>query len=182
MEKTMSTNERAEGDYSLTEPESGPAGQGKPARVTRDAETVGESAGGFLGATGGMAVGAVGGPIGLLIGGIAGAVGGWWAGRGIADAITKDDDAAFRRDFERSADRPADRRYEDVRPAYVAGHLAGRNPEYADRSFEEVESDLRCGWGTEIVRHCGEWPGVRRYAQSAFDRARNGPPSEIDPD
>jgi hypothetical protein len=176
----MSTNERAEGDYSLTEPESGQEGEGSRPHVKRDAETVGESAGGFLGATGGMAIGAVGGPVGLVVGGIAGAVGGWWAGRGIADAMTKDDDDAFRRHFNQVG--PADRRYEEVRPAYVAGHLAGRNPDYADQSFEEVESDLRCGWGTEIVRHCGEWPGVRQYARAGFDRARNGPPSEIDAD
>jgi len=178
----MSTNERAEGDYSLTEPESGAPGQGTRPRVKKDAETVGESAGGFLGASSGMAIGAMAGPVGLLVGGIAGAVGGWWAGREIADAVSKNDDDAFRRHFNQVPDRLADRSYDDVRPAYIAGHLAGRNPEYAGRSFEEVESDLRCGWGTEIVSHCGEWPGVRRYAQAAFDRARNGPPSEVDAD
>src|SRR5215831_451382 len=96
---TMSTNERPEGEYSLTEPESGPAGKGDRAHQKRDAETVGESAGGFLGATGGMAIGAVLGPVGLVLGSIAGAVGGWWAGHNIADAITVQDDDAFRRHF-----------------------------------------------------------------------------------
>jgi hypothetical protein len=168
----MATHDRSEGDYSLTEPVSGPQGKGTPARVHRDADTVGESAGGFLGATGGMSLGAMGGPIGLVLGGLAGALGGWWAGRGIADAITSDDDRQFRRHFEESATRPANRSYEDVRPAYVAGHLAGRNPEYEGQSFDDVESDLRCGWGTDIVAHCGEWPSVRRYARAAFDRAR----------
>jgi hypothetical protein len=182
MELTMPTDDRAEGEYSLTEPESGPAGRGSASHVKRDAETVGESAGGFLGGTGGMAIGAIGGPVGLVVGGLAGAIGGWWAGRGIADAITDNDDAAYRREYERSALRPADRSYEDVRPAYVAGHLAGRNPEYAGQSFEEVESDLRCGWSTEIIRHCGEWPSVRRYAQAGFDRARGQPTSEVDAD
>jgi hypothetical protein len=119
-----------------------------------------------------MSIGAIGGPVGLLLGGLAGAVGGWWAGRGISDAITKDDDDAFRRHFESQAARLADRSYDDVRPAYVAGHLAGRNPDYAGLPFEDVESDLRCGWSTDIVRHCGEWPTVRRYARVAFDRAR----------
>ena len=162
----MSTNKRAEGDYSLTEPESGPAGKGDRAHQKRDVETVGESAGGLLGASAG----------------IAGAVGGWWAGRNIADAINVKDDDAFRRHFNQVGNQLADLRYEDVRPAYLAGHLAGRNPDYAGRSFEEVESDLRCGWGTEIVRHCGEWPVIRRYARTAFDRARGGRPSEIDAD
>ncbi|HEY2853738.1 MAG TPA: hypothetical protein VGJ18_12880 [Gemmatimonadaceae bacterium] len=174
--------DRAEGDYSLTEPESGPAGQGSSARVHRDAKTLGESTGGLVGAAGGMAVGALGGPVGLVIGGLAGAVGGWWAGHGIADTMTADDDDAFRRHFNQVPNRPADRSYDDVRPAYVAGHLAGRNPDYAGQTFEQVESDLRCGWGTEIVRHCGEWPSVRRYARAGFDRARGTEPSEVDTD
>ena len=178
----MSKNDRVEGDFSLTEPESGPAGQGTPGRVNRDAKTLSESSLGFLGGASGASIGAVGGPVGLVVGAIAGAVGGWWAGKGIASKITKDDDAAFQRDFESSKNRPADRTYEEVRPAYVAGHLAGRNPDYGGRSFEDVESDLRCGWRTDIVRHCGEWPGVRRYAHAAFDRARGIPVSEVDAD
>lgn len=178
----MSTNERAEGDFSLIEPESGPAGDGSGSHVKRDSQTVGESAGGFLGATSGMAVGAIAGPVGLVVGGLAGALGGWWAGKGIAAAVTNDDDAAYRSDFERRADRPADATYEDVRPAYLSGHLAGRNPEYADRTFEQVESDLRCGWSSDIVRHCSEWPNVRRYARAGFERARGLAPSEIDAD
>jgi len=161
-----------EGDFSLTEPESGPSGKGTPARVNRDAETVGESSGGVLGAATGMSIGAIGGPVGLLIGGLAGAVGGWWAGRGIADAITKNDDDAFRRHFEAMPDRPADRSYHDVRAGYIAGHLAGRNPEYADRSFDDIESDLQCGWSADVARQCGEWLNVRRYAVAAFERAR----------
>lgn len=178
----MSNNEPRDSEYSLTEPKSGPAGRGTSKRVDRDAETVGESAGGFLGAAGGMAIGAVGGPVGLVIGGLAGALGGWWAGRGVADAITTDDDEAFRREYGSAGDRHDDRSYEDTRPAYVAGHLAGRNPEYAGQSFEDIESDLRCGWGSDIVRHCGEWPSVRRYARAAFDRARELPVSEVDAD
>ena len=175
-------SDRAEGEYSLTEPESGPTGKGSAPHVKRDAATVGESAGGFVGATGGMAIGAIGGPVGLVLGGLAGALGGWWAGHEIADAITANDDNSYRRDFERSPDRPADRSYEDVRPAYVAGHLAGRNPDYDGQTFEQVESDLKCGWSTDIVRHCGEWPTVRRYARAGFDRARGREPSEVDTD
>ena len=124
----MSSNDRAEGEYSLTNPVSAPQGNGTPPRVDRDSKTVGESAGGFVGASTGLAIGAIGGPLGAVIGGLAGALGGWWAGRGIADAITTDDDAAFRRDFDNTPDRLADRSYDQIRPAYAAGHLAGRNP------------------------------------------------------
>jgi hypothetical protein len=171
----MSSDHRTDGEYSLTNPVSAPEGKGTPARIDRDSETVGESAGGFLGATTGMAVGALAGPVGLVVGGLAGAVGGWWAGREIADAITDKDDVAFRRDFESTPDRLSDRSYEQIRAAYVAGHLAGRNPEYRDRSFETVESDLRRGWNADVVKQYGEWPAVRRYARTAFERARGAP-------
>jgi len=176
----MSNNDRAEGEYSLTNPASASEGKGTPARVDRDSATVGESAGGFLGASTGLAIGAAAGPIGAVIGGLAGALGGWWAGRGIADAITSDDDAAFRRNFESTPDRLSDRSYDEIRPAYVAGYLAGRNPEYAGRSFETVESDLSRGWNADAARQWGEWPAVRRYARAAFDRARGAPVTEKD--
>jgi hypothetical protein len=56
----------------------------------------------------------------------------------------------------------------------VAGHLAGRNPDYAGRRFEDVEADLRCGWDDRVAEQCGEWPAMRGYAQAAFERARAG--------
>jgi hypothetical protein len=168
----MSTHEHAEGEFSLTEPQSSKPGEGTPARTRKDSETLGESSGGFLGAVTGMSIGAIGGPVGLVIGGLAGAVGGWWAGHGIAEAINNDDDDHFRSEYERSPERRGDRAYEAVRPAYVAGHLAGRNPDYRGRSFEDVEPDLVRGWSADVVRHAGEWPSVRGHARSAFRRAR----------
>ena len=161
-------------DRSVLQPVSAPPGKSTPANVNADAETVGEVSGGFLGSVSGMALGIAGGPVGLVIGGLAGALGGWWAGKGIADAITKPDDDAYRAHFDGAPIRLADRSYEDVRPAYVAGHLAGRNPDYDGRSFEDVEADLRRGWSSDVAARCGEWPAVRGYAQSAFQRARAG--------
>ena len=167
----MSADDAREGEFTLTEPESAPPGKGTPERTKRDSETVAESSGGFLGAVSGMSIGAIAGPVGLVLGGIAGAVGGWWAGHGIAEAISHDDDLYYRHDFER-ASRLADRAYEDVRAAYVIGHLAGRNPDYRDRRFEDVEPDLAGAWSTQVSKQCGEWAAVRDYARTAFDRAR----------
>jgi hypothetical protein len=160
--------------FDMTEPRSAPAGHATPENAKHDTENVAEASGGFLGAVGGMSVGALGGPVGLVVGGIAGAVGGWWAGKGIASALTEQDDAAFRTDYERSPSRLADRSYENVRPAYVAGHLAGRNPDYAGLEFEAVEDDLQCGWSDQLADQCGAWPSVRGYARTAFERARAG--------
>lgn len=159
-------------ERSLTEPLSAQPGQATHENVRSDAETLGETSGGFLGAAGGMSLGAMAGPVGAVLGGIAGAIGGWWAGRGIADTITGEDEAFFRSDYDASAGRAPGGDFERVRPAYVAGHLAGRNPDYAGRSFEQVEGDLRCGWGDDVAARCGEWPAVRDSARAAFERAR----------
>jgi hypothetical protein len=173
-----SNDSREHGDekFSLAEPVSAPQGHATPENIDADAETLGKSSGGFLGAVGGMSLGALGGPVGLVLGGLAGAVGGWFAGRELADAITEDDDRAYRTHFEEAPERLADRRYDDVRPAYLAGHLAGRNPEWAGRPYDDVEADLRRGWSADVARTCGEWPAVRGYARTAFERARRGDP------
>ncbi len=164
---------RNEHQLNMMRPESAPEGSATADAVKTDAENVGEGAGSFLGGVGGLAVGAAaGGPMGMVVGAIAGTIGGWWAGRGVADAFTSQDDAAYRAHYESSPDRIADRSYEQVAPAYVAGHLAGRNPDYVGRSFEQVEADLQCGWHGDVAKRCADWPAVRGYARSAFDRAR----------
>ena|SRR2546423_367164 len=163
---------RDDKDFSLMQPVSAPEGRAEPEKVKADAETLGETSGGFLGAVSGMSLGAVGGPVGLVLGGLAGAIGGWWAGRGISDAITADDEAELRKHYAESPDHLVDRSYAEVSAAYVAGHLAGRNPDYAGRSFEEIEPDLQRGWSSEVAKQVGEWPAVRGFARSAFERAR----------
>jgi hypothetical protein len=164
-----------ERDISVTEPLSAPEGHATSEDIDTDTKTVGEASGGFLGAVSGMSVGAIGGPVGLIVGGLAGALGGWWAGRGVADLVTAEDEASFRTLYATSPDHLADRRYEDVAAAYVAGHLAGRNPDYAGRSFENIEGDLQQCWTGDVRRRCGEWAAMRSYAHTAFDRARAAP-------
>jgi hypothetical protein len=168
----MADREPRDDDAFMMRPHSAPEGRATDENVKGDTENVGEGAGTFLGGVGGMVLGSVGGPVGLVVGGIAGAIGGWWAGHGVAEALTDRDDAAFRSHYASSPDRLADRSYESVAPAYVAGHLAGRNPDYASRSFEEIEGDLRRGWSDDVAARHGAWPAVRGYARAAFDRAR----------
>lgn len=159
-------------DVSLTEPHSARPGRANAGNLKSDAETVTEGAGGFIGAVSGMAVGALGGPVGLVIGGLAGALGGWWTGHKVADAMQEDDDHAFRTHYESSSQRVADRAYEDVRPAYVAGHLAARNPDYANKPFEDVATDLQRGWSGDVAAKLGDWSNARPYARAAYERAR----------
>jgi hypothetical protein len=170
---------RGEKDFTMMRPHSEPEGGSTDERVETDAKNIGEGAGSFLGGVGGMALGIAGGPVGLVIGALAGAVGGWWAGHGVAEAFTDKDHEAYRTHYESSPDRIADRTYDHVTPAYAAGHLAGRNPEYANRSFDEIEADLQRGWTDDVANRHGQWPAVRGYARAAFERVRSGSaPSE----
>jgi hypothetical protein len=138
---------------------------------------VGEAAGGISGVLTGAAIGSAGGPIGTIIGGIAGAVGGWWSGRAISEAATKfthADDDHYRGHYEASPSKLADRKYEDVRPAYQLGHVASHNPDYQAKEWDAVEPDLKRGWSDDLRGKHGEWDQVRGYAKDAYTRNRSG--------
>jgi hypothetical protein len=124
--------------------------------------------GGVGGAAVGAAAGSLAGPVGVGIGALAGAIGGWWAGRAIHHAANdyEREDPWFR-EYHSSlgTDQPE---YEDARPAYLLGYVAGRNPEYRDKDFEDVEEHVRLGWTPDIIQTHGEWTLVRPYAERAF--------------
>jgi hypothetical protein len=137
-------------------------------------ETIGEAAGGVSGVITGAALGALGGPIGSIVGAIAGAIAGWWAGHTIADTARDYDrqyDPLYRERFARSA--PADLSFDDVRPALQLGYLAGANPDWKGRRFDDVEPELRKGWET-VAPRSNSWDRVRDYSRDAFDSARAG--------
>ncbi|MDP9205747.1 MAG: hypothetical protein M3P12_09870 [Gemmatimonadota bacterium] len=138
------------------------------------ADHVGEAAGGVSGVLAGAAVGSVVGPVGTVIGGILGAMGGWWSGRAVAEAataVTTDDDGYYRSRFESTPGRRADLTYDQVKPAYYLGHVASRNPDYRNRSFDEIEGDLRRGWTSDSKY--GSWDDARGYASEGFTRGRS---------
>ncbi|MES2178891.1 MAG: hypothetical protein V4550_13600 [Gemmatimonadota bacterium] len=137
-------------------------------------DEAGEGVGGIGGVLTGAAIGSAIGPVGTLIGGVAGALGGWWAGRAVTEAATKltdSDDEFYRTDYERSS-KLADRRYEDVRPAYHLGHVAAHNPDYANRDWSEVSGDLQRGWSVDQSKKYGDWNSVSGYAGAGFNRGR----------
>ena len=137
-------------------------------------DEVGEAAGGISGVVTGAAIGSIGGPVGTIIGGVAGAIGGWWAGRAVSEAaknFTEDHETYYRNHYETSPSKLADRSYDQVKPAYQMGHVAGQNPEYKGRDFEHVESDLRRGWDNTASTAHGEWDKVKGYAREAYQRS-----------
>lgn len=144
-------------------------------------DTVAGATGGAGGAVAGAALGSLAGPIGTIIGGLAGAVGGWWAGRAVADSpVYNNDDDAFYQNHHQSnyggagttADQSTGSRpsYNDVRPAYQLGHLAGANPDYSAHSFDDVEPHLKNAYSSAGQN---DWTNVRQYAQDAYSRGRN---------
>ncbi|MES2525367.1 MAG: glycine zipper domain-containing protein [Gemmatimonadota bacterium] len=151
--------------------------------VGPDQDTIAGATGGTGGAVAGAALGSIVGPIGTIIGGLAGAVGGWWAGKHLADshAFNQEDDEFYQTHHQSnysatsSATNTTDRStgsrpaYNDVRPAYQLGHLAGVNPDYQSRSFDEVEPHLSSAYSTAGQN---DWTSVRQYAQDAWSRGR----------
>ena len=139
-------------------------------------DEAGEAVGGIGGVLAGAAIGSAVGPIGTIIGGIAGAMGGWWSGRAVTEAasgVTKTDDDYYRTHYESSSTKLADRSYDDVRPAYHIGHVAAHNPDYANKSWNDVSSDLQRGWSAENSKKYGDWNTVSGYAGEGFNRSRS---------
>jgi hypothetical protein len=79
-------------------------------------------------------------------------------------------DPLFRSHFQH-ANRFADRRYEDFRPAYQLGFDAAGDPRLAGKRFDEAEKDLEGSWLNLRVRD-DQWQSVRDYAREGFEQAR----------
>ena len=136
-----------------------------------------------VGATGGVAAGAatgaaigtaVGGPIGLVVGGvlgaIAGGVGGGYAGNEIAHAIDPEaEDSYWASSYSSRPYVGKNTSYTQYRPAYRYGVSAATKIE--GKSFEEVESDLRKGWGHSHGKSHMTWEDARPAGRDAYDRA-----------
>jgi hypothetical protein len=138
-------------------------------------DEVGEAVGGIGGVLAGAGIGSIAGPVGTVIGGIAGALGGWWTGRAVAeatDAISNEDEEYYRKIWDGTENRPADRSFEDVRPAFYVGHVAAQNPDYANRSWSDVQQDLSRGWSEEHAKRYGNWSAVSSYAAAGYERGR----------
>jgi hypothetical protein len=139
-------------------------------------DEAGEAVGGIGGVLAGAAIGSAVGPIGTIIGGIAGAMGGWWSGRAVTEAassVSKNDDEYYRGHYESSPSRLADRSYDDVKPAYHIGQVAAHNPDYANRNWNDVSTDLQRGWSGDNTKKYGEWNSVSGYASEGFTRGRS---------
>jgi hypothetical protein len=136
----------------------------------------GAAAGAIAGGAAGLAA-PVAGPVGALVGAIVGALGGTAVGTAAASAVgdvyTPEHDEHYRSTWESIQDRPVDRTFESVRPAYQFGHFAAGHPELGGRHFTEVEPELRRRWSDELRSRAGEWDAVRAYVEDGYSYARS---------
>jgi hypothetical protein len=124
-------------------------------------QPVGEAVGGIVGTAAGAGLGALAGPLGVLMGAAAGALGGWWAGHTVSDVLENFSDVNYRRTHQ---DRTGRDDFDRVRDFYRFGHLAGSNPDYQGRSFQDIEPDLRRSW----PRDAGSWEDARDYIEEGY--------------
>ena len=141
-------------------------------QVDTTGDAIGASVGGASGIAAGAALGSAAGPIGTIIGGLAGAVGGWWSGRAVSEAMstyTSEDEQYYQTQHDAQSEGTSASRasFADARPAYQLGHLAGVNPDYAGRSFNDVESHLKSAYSSAGHQN---WTDVRAHAQAAYER------------
>ena len=135
---------------------------------------VGTGIGSAGGAAAGAAVGAaVGGPVGAVVGGAVGAVAGGAAGHAAGEALDPTVEAKYWEDNYRK--RPyyrTGKSYSDYEPAYRYGWESAARPDYRNRRFEEVESDLEKGWDRARGKTRETWYDVREATRDAWNRVR----------
>lgn len=126
---------------------------------------VGAVAGGMAA---GAAAGTVAGPVGTVAGAAVGAIVGGLAGKGIAEMIDPTAEDAYWRDNYSTRPYTAGSTYDEFGPAYRYG--VSSYAEYPDRTFEEVEPDLRREWASARGSSSLEWERARLAAKDSWQR------------
>ena len=121
------------------------------------------------GAVAGAAAGAVGGPIGAAVGAVVGGVVGGYAGKAIAEAIDPTvEEAYWRENYPTREYYDPEFDYEEYAPAYRYGWES--RARFADRQFEDVESDLEQDWQAARGTSRLDWQRARFASRDAWER------------
>jgi hypothetical protein len=149
----------------------------EPGAFERMGEQMGEAAGRAAGRGTDMAAGLAG----SLMGAAASRLGEWWSS-GDADRAARsfDDrrDRSCRDHFEADA-AGTTRSYDEVRPLYQFGHMAGQSPDYQGRDFGDVEPHLQRAWEEQASESRGDWPEVRGYVGFGYSQAEGESPRDV---
>ena len=134
-------------------------------------EELGETLGETAGRMAGRATDAAMNVAGAIFGNAVEALGDWFASdeaRRAGSSFGADQDRQARAHFSTTRDESASS-YDEVRPLYQLGHVAAHNPDYAGRSFREVEPQLERAWHEDQTTRYGDWPRVRGYVGHGFE-------------
>jgi hypothetical protein len=137
--------------------------------VTSSAPAIGRSAERAARVVGG-ALHTVAHPLAKILGVIAGTLGGWWKKAAEKPFLLSEvDEAECRAHFTSIEFIPADMTFDRARTGYAVGYVASRNPDYADRSFDDLEPDLRRGFGDEYQN---DYEALRDFARFGYEKGR----------
>jgi hypothetical protein len=142
-------------------------------------EKIGEGVGGLAGRAAGQATDVVVNAAGSLMNAAMESLGDWWSSDSAREASDRFDarrDQRCRQHFQSEGGSSGSASYDSARPLYQFGHVAGQNPDYQGRSFEEVEPELRGAWREEHSERFGEWPEVRGYVGFGYSAADRDDP------
>ena len=134
----------------------------------RGLEGVGEDLGGLAGRMAGRMGDAAVNATGAIFDSMASMLGAWWSGdeaRRAAGSFAESEERACRQHFESARQRSSSASgsdYESTRPLYQFGFVARQNPSYRDRSFNEVEPELRSAWEATSSDRSRALPAIRR--------------------
>jgi hypothetical protein len=120
------------------------------------------------GAAAGAAAGGMTGPVGAAVGAAVGAVVGAIAGRKADPAV---EDAYWKDNYLSRPYVSEGLTYDDYAPAYRYG--ADAYNKYPDRSFDEVEPELRRDWGNARGKSSLDWEHAKHATRDAWHRLSN---------
>lgn len=116
----------------------------------------------------GQALNTIARPLAAVLGTIAGTLGGWWKKAATESfEMPASEEEACRAHFATLAVVPGDLTYDHARTGYALGYLASRNPEYRDRRFEDVEPELRRGFGDADA---ADYDALREFTRYGYGR------------
>jgi hypothetical protein len=109
------------------------------------------------------------------LGAVAVAAGGYWASKKLfqaASEIGEEEERECRTFYDMHPSRTFVT-YDQARTGYALGYVAARNPEYAGRSYDDVDTHLSSGYG----RRAGNYADVRDFARRGYERGASRPTS-----
>ena len=145
------------------------------------AHPVGTGLGAAAGGTAGAAIGSVAGPVGTVVGAAVGAIAGGLGGKAAGEAVNPTaENAHWREMYASEPYYKKDYTYDDYAPAYRTGYE--NRAKFSDRTFEEVESDLRNDYERNKGSSRLAWDEAKNATRAAWHRVERAMPGDADRD